>query len=357
MATLKTKKYKFMGSSHDITPDGPIYKLVIRFNESDGTEVNKQLNDKPVGMHIAYIDILRTNGFEMEKEPPVDAWQRVGNMDIGVLNNISISPVSNFQFDATLTYSWPNRPLLDGPWVYETDSRVNETMSSVDIENNPCRVEYRYPGISDTDYATEHTTRRLKRIIPVKRMRPLKVLKTTCRISRDIADSTKPNIQRDPFKFFDYVGSVNDFMEFDDKTIQRGIWLCASCRVFSRDQGETFEVEMQFFEDKRGHEDFIFWIDEMGNIPSTLTVPTSMKLAYPNDIDRIKFPNPYTGTTAGTTHPGGISRPKQLRLANGVAQVDGNTSITVDNFNIFPLNVDFNRFGKKAARFPEETWY
>ena len=224
---------------------------------------------------------------------------------------------------ALVTVSWgiSDTPILDGAWVYECFSEQIRESRGYDCKddgsvNNAIRIQYAnetiLAGVADLDFFLGPGGRYYRRGATVSGYNNIVHVVGRRHISREGVAGGAGMVPMEPHPTIwpaKYVNHVNKAkVVFGDPdgpgSLIEGEWLCRSVRISTRNQYKSFLIEAEFVWRVDGWEEFLWFHDKQGLIPSDIVIPAGMKLPWPTERLHNDIPD---------DRPYGVIRPQTLK--------------------------------------------
>ena len=195
--------------------------------------------------------------------------------------SISVALITTTQASVTLTYDTPDEPLVDGSWIFETNSEPVRITTAHDINGKLIVIKYIPPHISEAsevsflsktgnkrEFERGMTTNGYDNIIHLR-----------CRAQYSFKEGAKKRVLTWPYK---YVNWVNDEITLPAGSgLQKtpaGVWMCKSMNIATRNNSATYLVDGEFVYNKKGWEEMVVFTYKDGTIPGNSWQPAGMRL-------------------------------------------------------------------------------
>lgn len=202
-------------------------------------------------------------------------WSGYSGLHVVVIRKECVpkSPTDGFLY---VYYGVPSEPITDstdnGGWIVESDGSLMTDTRGIDVSGKRIAVTYRYPNQTDDQWDKNKVLPEWNRGYSVQYKKSINTKVYRRRVSSTKYDELGVESWQD-----DYQGKLVSIS--DDP--RNGVYLCTAVRIWTNDNGNTYNIRFEFLGIPTGHDPFAFWQNKTNACPNDVVVPPGMILPYP----------------------------------------------------------------------------
>lgn len=322
----------FERSIFEFTQDNEYtYTLTMRVQDLDTTD-----------WATAAADAIATSGYTIGDAAPAP-------YDEQGLEVVNIK-VKGDGADAATVYVQFGTPVVrlttaDSPsinWTYETQATVRPEQQAWDVNGDPIRVKYWPPNpddvsefMSETDWNKPGNQWKFNRTSTAQKYRPWVTAVYRCRLTKDWVEKYESQGWH-PRRWSALLsGKVNDRLYPDmpeEQDFSSGVWMCQGCWVSTQNNGQVWDVRVQFVQNDYGWDNVLFYQNPTYNNFAAKEIADLLDETIPSNAIQFKLPFPDADNrqlqaTNNDGKPFGAVRPQMHELYD---------------FNVTPINIDLS---------------